>query len=276
MTSWPCQAQLPENLTVGQKYFVECSGGDVAWSKEDLHVIVPEAQKFQLKVLSISEISNNKIKFVAVSHQAGEFTFDKIGLKDKIDTPGIELGAWSIKVDSVIKGKPEPFGPFGPFLMSWPLWLWIFLTFVFLTIAGFLAWAYQLKKRRLAWAEIVNQNSTSLLPYHQFYKDMRKILRSQEEEKVRLKKIEETFRLYFLRELKVPTIEQEPKWIFSHLHKRDAQAARKVKDDFLQVFREIRRAQESKQSFQNKDTEQISHSCQRVVDLVNEAIGAKS
>ncbi|MDZ4661845.1 MAG: hypothetical protein SGJ18_09540 [Pseudomonadota bacterium] len=271
MTAWTCKAEPIEGLTVGQKYIVECSGDSVQWAEKELSVSIPESQKYQLKILKFEDVTNTNVKFIGVSYQAGDITLEKIILKDKSEN-SVVLGAWTIKVDSVIKGKPEPFGPFGPFLMSWPMWLWLALALVFLAVSSLLGRLYYLKKRKLEWARIVNQHSTALLPYHQFYKDTRKILRADEDERLRLKKLEESFRLYFLRELEVPTLEEEPKWILKHLEKRNVQMDKGLRDEFLQVFREIRRAGESQQNFASKDTEQITHHCQKIVDVVNEAL----
>ena len=252
---WTCQAVLPEQpLTVGQKYTVECRGEQVAWSNKELNLVIPETQKFGLKVLKFDDITNTSVKFTGVSYQAGEMTLEKLILNDSSGNSA-ELGAWSIKVDSVIKGKQEPFGPFGPFLMSWPIWLWIVLASIFFALSGLLGWLYFLKKQKRDWAKIVNQYTTALLPYHQFYKDTRKILRSEDsDERLRLKKLEESFRLYFLRELEVPTLDQEPKWILKHLQKKNSQVGKDLKVEFLQVFREMRRAQESKQNLAFKES----------------------
>lgn len=267
--AWNCEPKFPEGvaLTVGRIYDVVCTGSPVSWKKTDLEVVMPQDWKYYFHVIDFNEVTAEKIKFSAVTYKTGEYKLSNaIAVTDGENK--VILSPWDLKVQSVIEEgtKPEPYPPFGPFMLEWPLWMWITLGVFVGAIVGSIIMSIWEKRRKRAWANLVAEYTTALKPYHQFYKDYRRLSRITDPALGDLKKLDEAFRLYFLRELRVPTLEEPSSWVLKWLKKKNPNLSKEIKKDLHMVFRELDSAKKGIVSA--KDYEQMSRKCQEIVDRV--------
>jgi hypothetical protein len=271
--TWRCDADLPpDGLTVGQIYSVACAGSAVNWQKTDLEVVMPQEAKYHFHLISFDEVSAEKIKFSAVGYKTGQFEIQNIVMTDGENK--IHLMPWNVKINSVIDAQPgmqpKPYGPFGPFTLEWPLWMWIALGVFVLAVVVSLVAAILEKRRKRLWAAIVAEYTTALSPYHQFYKDYRRLSRVTSPTAEDLKKLDESFRLYFLRELHVPTLTESSQFVLKWMRKRNPVLVKEIKTDLQMIYRELSKAKKS--NFSAKDFEQMSRKCQQLVDQVYEGL----
>lgn len=272
---WSCEPKLPENvpMDVGRIYEVTCTGPSVAWTKTDLEVEMPQDWKHFFNVVSFDEVAAEKIKFSATSYKTGEYKLSEaIVITDGENK--VTLSPWNLKVESVVQAQPgmepQPYGPFGPFLLEWPLWMWVVLGIFVATMVGSVIAAFWERRRKRIWANIVAEYTTAMKPYHQFYKDYRRLSRLTNPSPDDLLKLNEAFRLYFLRELKVPTLKEPPGFVLKWLKKKNPNLTKNVKADLIMILRELENAKKNK--FSVKDFEQMSRKCQEIVDEVYEGL----
>ncbi|OQW47917.1 MAG: hypothetical protein A4S09_14050 [Proteobacteria bacterium SG_bin7] len=272
---WNCEPKFPENvqMDVGRIYDVTCSGPSVAWIKSDLEVEMPQDWKHFFHVVDFDEVTAERIKFSATSYKTGEYRLpNNIVITDGENR--VTLTPWNLKIESVVRAQPgmepQPYGPFGPFLLEWPLWMWITLGVFVVSAIGSVLAIYWERRRKKIWANIVAGYTTALKPYHQFYKDYRRLSRLTEPRLEDLSKLNEAFRLYFLRELKVPTLKEPPSFVLKWLKKRNPSLSKNIKSDLFMILREMESATKGKLSA--KDFEQMSRKCQQIVDEVYEGL----
>lgn len=272
--NWTCTPQMVNGeLTVGEKYRVDCHGQEVNWTKSSLEVFMPAEWKYHFRILRFEKVEKAELSFVATTYKTGEYTLpSEIQLSDGDNK--INLSPWNLKVASVIQqntGKPsEPFGPFGPFTMEWPIWMWVTLGLFMVTVVVVWSRALFLRRRKKLWAKIVADNITALTPYHQFYKDFRKLSRISEPKPADLEQLDSALRLYFLRELEVPTEGKPSKWILHYLHKKNSTLAKTISSDVSVVMRELEIAKHKEVS--SRDFEQLSRRCRLLVDRLWEGM----
>lgn len=172
---WSCQIQAPQELTVGQKLSMSCNGASIALQKSALHLVLPKAQPFALKILEVSELTDTHAQFVVTAWMAGEIKLENPLLTDGEHVIG--LGAVQLNVKSVItkENNPEskPFSPYAPMTLPWPLFLWLIIGFL---LAGFvcglalLVRRYVLQRRFKKWQA---EHASALSPLSQMNKELR-------------------------------------------------------------------------------------------------------
>lgn len=273
MSVWKCEPTFDNPpLTVGEVYKVTCTGESVAWKKQELEVTMPQDWKYYFHVTSFDSVAPDKIEFSAVTYKTGAYDLtDQIFVTDGENK--INLQPWKLQVESVIQQQqtePQPFGPFGPFYLEWPLWMWIVLGVAAATLVGSVFVALWERRRKRLWAALVTEYTTALSPYHEFYKNYRRLARLSSPKLDDIHKLDESLRLYFLRELRVPTLKESADWVLKWLRKKNPQLSKKVRGDLKVIYRELSLAKTS--HFTPKDFEQMSRRCQRVVDTVYEGL----
>jgi hypothetical protein len=61
------EGELPENLSVGTKFFLLCEGPQLVLSKDHLSLELPKDAKYALRLLETKSLSDTKGEFVATS-----------------------------------------------------------------------------------------------------------------------------------------------------------------------------------------------------------------
>lgn len=130
-----CHIEIPEvaglpsqELTVGREFLLICEDAALASEKAPVRLVTPPEKKYVLQILD-QQKKDSQIRLKVTSYQTG--AHDEQGLQLQVGTQSFLLSPQKWVVKSVLQQgqqpPPEPFGPFGPLKLSWPMSWWIFL-----------------------------------------------------------------------------------------------------------------------------------------------------
>lgn len=136
--SWSCQIQrFPEQkvddfdgITVGEVLGLECQGEPVELqSKDEIHFVPPKDAPLSYKILQVQEASASGGKFLFTTYLAPQNEWTGLQLTDGKVSWNVEIqGEAVVSVLPEEGGEPPvPYGPYGPFVLVWPMWLFLFL-----------------------------------------------------------------------------------------------------------------------------------------------------
>jgi hypothetical protein len=280
---WNCKVETPpkdeKGYTVGEVFEWEC-GGPALTLKEPLKVQLPEQGAYALVLLKPLKISENSIRYQATSYRVGNIKFETLDVIDS-EGRGFMTDRFELKTQSIIDPQnppKEPYGPLAPYKMGWPMWIFFSAVVVVLVL---IAWSLVFFRRRLQ-KNILEKNikkfQTPLGAYHQFSKDLRALKRSfvfseyqtwtPEQTAEFLSKLNESFRLFVLREFTVPATTWSISPILREIKRKDPGGFDKYKGALLKAFRELDRARNNIAGLKNEDCEQIAQICWLAVDLI--------
>lgn len=230
-----CKLDIPKisglkdnELTVGREFYLVCQG---EWPKKPLdhaQFVLEPADKYRLKLVSAEFRNPEEVDLKVTSYQTG--VTELPDLKLNIGEDVVSLGPVQFSVASVLpppdpQTKPEPFGPIGPLILSWPIWLWISMAAFSVLVFGIMGrktWRWW-QRRQLIEQLSIHDSSMSAL--HQLHHSLRKLVRehsihvgsslSSEQIKNNIQEIYKIFQLFLTRELLVPA----DKWPISEVIK---------------------------------------------------------
>lgn len=274
---WNCTFSKNSELTVGEKFTLRCQGLPVPafTSVPKLKFSVEEAE-YSLQVLEIKQMSEREAEFIMTAYKPGQFRLDWVDFSDGKTTIHVTNLEW--QVASVVQNQPgeqpQPYGPIGPFVMAWPLWLWGALGLFFAVLVGFLAWRMRLRQQRQRWLDDLAKNSYVLNPHAYFHKELRGFLRRYGRSKAdgeSLKDyaaaLDDNFRLYLARELKLPAQQWPEHLIYRDLKRRHRKLFKATQEELAPLLYELKRARQAK-TLSLKDCEQLHEMARQLVDKI--------
>lgn len=179
LIKWNCQLNAQE-LTVGELMGLSCQGeakDDLAL--DQLKVETPGQSPHTLQLVKAEAQTPGHFQLTLTSYRVGEHKDVSVLLKD--ESHSIDAGTFSWTVKTVLQPKegeaPKPFGPFGPWYLSWPI-LYFVILIVLASVLGWLSYRFfrTLKLRRDNRIKIENYRKT-FVPYTEFQKGVRQIER---------------------------------------------------------------------------------------------------
>ena len=214
----PIQKLNDNELTVGREFYLVCKG---VWPKVDLseaRLVLPEADKYKLQLLSAEYRSADEVDLKVVSYVAGPVQVQSPVLQAKEQS--IEIGPVQFEVVSVLPTNPEekvePYGPVGPLELIWPLWLWVGLVALAAMIATFGGQKLRRWLQRRKLIEEMSAHDSALSALHQLHHTFRKLQREKEiyvgskidaaTIKEAVQEIRQAFLLFLTREFQVPAL----------------------------------------------------------------------
>ena len=242
-----------DQMTVGRKFLLRCQGEPVFLKRDKLAVLAPTKKPFSLVLLEVRRLDEKSGDFLMSSYQPGKHQIAGVHFSDGEQIVAIEK--FELNVASVVqasKGKPpKPFGPYGPFTLTWPVELWIalgILAFALLGSAIFAIWK-SVKRRRLISG--LKQYDTALKPFDQFNKEIRKLKReihyaAENERQDEVSQVDRSLRLYLVREFAIPALEWNETLIFKELKGRCRAVFDGCRNDLRITFHEISKATDTK------------------------------
>lgn len=210
---------LENELTVGREFILHCQG---EWPKgfnpDKAQLLVPENAKYalRLKGFEFRDLSTADLK--VVSYQVGPVRLDQLQVQsaDQI----VSLSPLQFELKSVIEQpkdpeqKVEPYGPFGPALIAWPLVYTLILAVVFVALAGWLGTKIYRRQQRKRLLEEMSEHDSSLDPLQQFYQATRALQRknpvffapqaSPQDIREAVNGVDHALRLYLCRHYQIP------------------------------------------------------------------------
>jgi hypothetical protein len=255
---WNCKfSPLPgegapqmNELTVGSKFAMSCQGEiPVEW-KQEAGVEARFAKKeesYTLYVLKAEKLSSNNAELTVTAYKPGKHApeYIRIVQGDK----GFEALKPTWEVQSVLPKDqpPQPYGPFGPWSLDIPYWIFGALA-ILLCLIGFLV-VRKLRKitQRRRMLEELALHKTALSPAHQFYRDSRTLRRrlngagTTEELRTISSDLNKDFRLYVLRQFQIPALEWSDRAIVEDMRKRYRLVHREAAEPLRRTLRELGR-----------------------------------
>lgn len=272
----PPQSGLPENeLSVGRVFDYVCAG---PWPefRDPLKLAfeLGEKEKHSLKLLGLSKEPDGSLRLKVTSYRTGQVQIENLKLVD--GDQKIELGPVKFQVASVLEPSetpPEPYGPMGPFSVSIPLVYWaVLLTSLVLLLswAGF-RWRRHLQKKRLL--EKMREHDSALPPLTDFHQKLRRLARAHaffdgaattdaSEVKTALLVVERLFRIFLLREYRLPALDWADRLLLSELRRSQRELMRQEGAELKRLLKEFASARATTR-LEAKDVVQLALSSRR-------------
>lgn len=281
MNSVSCQIDLQgrpaeQGLTVGDKFLLSCDGELSAPLKDNVQFqFLDEAQKYTLHVLKVQESMPQSFKLIVTSYKPGEYTNQKLMLSDGVEVVTTNEISW--RVGSVLDPNQEPkLEPSqGPFMISYPLWFWLALAALLALIFSFFGFFIYRKKKKKKLKEHLESYATMLPPFSQFSRDMRAARRTLDHLKSGdgaveiIKKLDEDFKLFLIRELKVPALQFSDAALLKDIKREHPDVYTKYKADLRRILSEFTNAKSDLNRIKIKDCEDLSFLSQQMAEKIH-------
>lgn len=279
-----CQGDYSEKFeTLPQIVFITTEFQEINQdSQESKSFLPPQAKgkeqdlRHSLVILKLNMSDHDRASFIVTGYKTGNFSSPFF-----LKTPQVRIlvNPLTWKIESILQTQEQMqgFGPIGPFLLSWPkkykwaLWGMIALFFCFLL---FKLYQRALKRK---WRKKMLQKRTSLSPYFQLNKDLRRKTRDyyygkkdQVEEKDKetwnkkyISEIKEDFLLFLGREFLIPTHVWKINVLIKEIKKCKIEENKKQKklydlaDQLLFLMKEFEKAQDDKNPLKDLDCDQM-------------------
>jgi hypothetical protein len=295
VTQWNCQTSVMEaigtplekiTITVGQKFYLHCSGADVALQKEALNFELEDAYQHVIKILEVRDLKSGAVDLVVTGYRVGEFNGKPVVLgdsKSKVDLNGINF-----KVESVLKTaqgqKPEPYPAYGPFRLSIPLIYWILLAIVVLIPIVIFTVFWRRRMRRRKFLQRVELLKKGLSPLLQLHKELRRISRNlvfnlgdedkkfalhaegRFESKNTIDEIAKAFHQYLMTEFLVEADRKSSTQVLREFKKSWRDLYDAVGKDLQSALYEIEKAQREHPRVRKGDCEQLIEMCRNLAE----------
>ncbi|HAG91284.1 MAG TPA: hypothetical protein DCL41_05400 [Bdellovibrionales bacterium] len=225
---WNCQLEDNQNLTVGSVFRLSCQGNLEAKLQEPLQLVLPkETPAHALVLLNAKEVTEKTLVAELTSYRAGKFDFPFVQFSDGETT--IDAGKVSFEVQSVLQKDSKPIGPFGPFGLDFPqilIYAAIGAGAFVLLVLSLAFWRHRKKK---ALESALERYHSRKSPFLQFESTLRGLLQRArwkkqmdvEEIKEYIEDSEEALRVYFLRMLKIQTMDMSLRALRKEITKRE-------------------------------------------------------
>lgn len=267
-----------DNLTVGSLFRMSCEGDiEVAWQQGPLQFTFPDKQgDYSLYFLKSENLAGKSVDLIVTGYRAGEFTPPYVRVvqgENGFETQNLK---WAVK--SVLKPneKAEPYGPYGPWSVGWPLWFILGVAVILFAVILWIGRTSRRYQQRNKMLLELDRHKTALSPLHQYYRDARNLRRrlhnvKQTEELVEISRdLNREFRLYVLRQFKIPTLDWSDREIVRDFKKRHRKVYGKVREPLRKTLRELARLSAQNQIL-FKDVEQMSRMSLDTVEKIESA-----
>lgn len=229
-------AQIPTSLnaplTVGQEVVLSCTGEFPQFNTERIKAEALNQAEHTIKLLKY-EPQGEKTFLTLTSYRVGEFQDVQILLAD--GSLVTRTNPLSFKVQSVIDPQnPEaakPFGPFGPWTISWPWWYFLILVLAILLAALTGVKVWKASKRKLEIRKKINEYRQKFNPFDQFQKTLRRLDRDHQTNLAKNAPSEKIFEelqaaslTYLMMEFELDVERRTPRWILRKLKKKAPRA----------------------------------------------------
>lgn len=273
---WTCSIEKPEQVTVGDKFKLTCGGESLPAFNGPVKIKFAQPEhEFSLEVLETIRNESTGGDFIVTGYKPGKFE-NVEGMKLTDGKTSITISPQTWEVISIIpkdQQAPQPFPSYGPFVLSWPLWLWVLLALV---VGALLFVSFRFIKRRRDLAKLkekLREHTSSLGAFGQFNKDIRVLTRKvsvglkQKVNKEYVDELNQIFRYYFVREFWVPAQEWTSRETLNEIKRSHFKLYQEYKLKLVQVFREMDRAVAS-DGVNGEDFEQLVNMSRDLIDGV--------
>ncbi len=271
------QAKGPQN--VGEHLLLSCQGELGQALQKEAQVKAPEGGDYSLVILQVLETTPQNFKAVVTSYRVGQHQAESFEITDR--KVSFLTSAQNFTVETVIDPKdqqqgqpPKPYASVGPFLISYPLWFWLTIAGAFLVISAVIGLVWYRRRRRLRLQAELEKHMTMLSPFSQFSKDARLSvkrmngLKTDVEAVELVKKLDEDFRLYLIRELKVPALQVANSEVLREIKRRHRGLYEDFQGDLRRLLFEFEKARQGQVVVKLKDCEELLYLSRQVAERI--------
>ncbi len=173
-------SQIPETLntalTVGTEFMLHCDGTVPSFDTTSLKAEALNQAEHTIKLLKF-EAKQNAADITLTSYRVGEFKDVQLLFTDGKQMIRTNPVTW--KVQSVIDPQnPEaaqPFGPFGPWKISWPWWYFLVVVLVVAVVVLACLKAWRAARRKIEVRKKIADYRQKFNPFDQFQKTLRRL-----------------------------------------------------------------------------------------------------
>jgi hypothetical protein len=260
--AWDCRfTMMPEKITVGSVWHLSCQGTTPLHPPLTLQYAADD-QIYSLVLLTTKELNQTSAEFDVTSYKPGKYSPPYLVLTD--GTSAIKIQGLQWEVASVIPPQaqtqqpPQPFPPYGPFILYLPWWYWATFAGLFLAILAALIAGFILRRRRRRRRELLKQLDSALTPDMELQRDLRRIPRVREPQEA-LQQLSRTLRVYLSRKLQVYWVDEATLKIKANLRRRKL-----LSQELAEILEEIDRGRDQAQKVSEADLLQM-------IDMVRKA-----
>lgn len=291
LPAWSCRVQKNdadgapelETLYVGDKYLLRCEGPFVDNLGQKLKLEpLNEVDQYAVAILEFRTVDNDGLWATVTSYKPGTHKLSGFQLVDGQRIIPVEGGELQIK-SALQELPPEQLNNpeamkmtmLGPFLLAMPWWYWALWAAALLAIFGVLARFIWRKVQRKKILENLARQATALTPYNQFNKEIREQMRKytsttqiKDFGAAYMKDLDQSFRMYLLRELLVPANEWSTRAVMRDVKMRHKKIYKNLGPQVRRVLIEFDRARRDPGIVTVEDCEQMREMSRRAVDGV--------
>lgn len=283
-----CQVDIPEikglndrEITVGRIFLLNCKG---EWPKnlvvEKLQLKIAETAKYQIHLLGFEFRSGEEADLKVTAYKAGPVKLQNLQLTDGSQT--LDLGPVQYEVASVLEkpqeGQPkvEAFGPMGPASIPIPLSYFLIVALIAAALGLLIGRKiYRFSQRRRLLAKL-RQHDSALAPVQQFHQNLRALRRQspiffgaaveRNDIDQAFESLNQMFRLFLIRELRVPAMEWSDKLILKDIKRYYAAVYREMGLPLKKLLNEFSLAQRNRETLSAQDILVLTEQCRKLVE----------
>lgn len=255
-----CEVQFPQEskytrpeLTVGREFYISCRGEfSSVLSEKDVELTgAAAASPFTLRILGVHKKSDSELDFLVTTYQVGKVNLPQFSFKSQekefVSSQGLGWETISLVQEQEQKGvKVEPYGPFGPFYLSFSYVIIIYLVaWAALLFGGlvYLSWSQHRRKKLLQSTPFL----ASYKPLVEFQKTIRTFQRTNDATlKQDLRRLDQSWRIYWTRRFEFPALFWSERRLiadFKNDYLKIYKSNPKRIDNFLGEMRKIRKSE---------------------------------
>lgn len=272
-----------EPKTVGTPFLLSCQGEFEGKITELPSFQFGEEQNpFLIHPLKVRASSEEHLDLVVTSYVVGDHQgitpFVMVSGANVYQAEGVSFTVASVLTE---ESPPEGYPPYGPFSVSYPLWLWLSIALVILSIIFVLSRSFRLRRQKRELIEkVLGQNyDTSNLnevirtgarhAYQDFNKEMRVLQKRIEagresDPNLLFRDIQNTFDLYLVKRFLVPVRDWSVKAILKDIKKNHKKIHQTHARPMAFLLREIKKARGRR--VDSSDCEQMFKKIRKLVD----------
>jgi hypothetical protein len=223
--SWDCHfTGMFEKVTVGATWQMSCKGNSPLHAPLTLQYAA-EDQAYSLVLLATKELTDSSAEFEVTSYKPGKYAPPYLVLTDGSSAIKIQGLQWEVQSvlppQSQTQQPPQPFPPYGPFILYLPWWYWAIFVAIAVAVLGALISGLIFRKRRRRQREQLKKLESVLPPDVELQRDLRKIPRLRHSQEA-LEQMAKTLRVYLSRKLQILVTDLPSSQIKKKLRRRKA------------------------------------------------------
>ena len=279
-TPWTCTLKQPEQWTVGTLTSMDCSGDAVT---EKISEQLPQIQfankddAHKIKIIEVKKFANTHAEFLVTSYKPGDH--QNLSFEIVLDAVLIPIKPVSFTVQSVLNPQQpsEAQGPYGPYILSYPIWVWLLALFLLAAIGAAIFYPIRRRKKNIKMIEEMSAYKTPIPASHQLRKDFTQLIRNIEKKSMDPDSVEaklelsNMFKSYLIRQFFVPAHVRNYGYCEKQIAKKFPRASLAWIEDLKRAATEVKNISQGS-GWTVSDYEQLSAVLTRLTEKIHASL----